>query len=146
MKKLKIDKSKLKHLLEVIKKIDELTTHQDTPLSQERAFNLSNKDLADHSHYRLLSEMEKSILTLDAFDYFYSLTQNDQISYEIFERIMYHLYLYLSDTDYQIDLPTLTTLIEVMSFADYQEKVIAQTLELYIHSPELLTNIKFTVH
>lgn len=145
MKKLKIDKSKLKHLMEVIKKIDDLTSHQDSQ-SITGEVNEKGKALFKHTHYRMLNHQERNILTVEAFDYFYSLTQNNQISYDNFEMIMYHLFLYLSDTDFQIDLPTITTLIEVMSFADYQEKAVTQTLELFLQSPEVLSNLKFTIH
>ncbi len=138
----------VKQLIEKIKTLEELTGDKKIR-DHKKIEELINKYLSRHvKSYstRTMNIDEKKVLTPDAFSYLLELVGDKLLSYNEFEKVINQLIQYSYAIEEPIDGFTMVSLLEMMSYTDFQENMMDQIMQMYINSPDILHNLKFTLN
>lgn len=146
-----MNQSKGKKIKEFLNKLSSLEAYKgDSSLHDTKAVeSFMNKLLAENfnmSYYRLMSREEKNVLSNEAFEFLINLVKTEKISYEHVEQFINQLLNYRNDMREPMDVYTLSTLLEMMTYTNFQDNIIDQIIELYINSPELIGNLRHSIH
>ncbi len=142
---------KTKKVKEFLNKLDNLENlgGKKSAKDSKAVETFVNRLLAENmniNYYRLMSKEEKSVLSQEAFDFLMSLVKSRKIKFEHVEQFINQLLTFRSQLSNPIDLYTMSTILEMISFTNFQNTVIDQVIELYINSPELIKSLRHSIH
>lgn len=95
---------------------------------------------------RIMNADEKRIITKEGFDFLKSLVQDHRIKYHQFEKVLNILVKYKDEISEPIETFVLSSLVEMMTYANFQDQMIDQIIQLFINSPEIILNVKYNIH
>ncbi len=95
---------------------------------------------------RIMNADEKRIITKEGFDFLKSLVQDHRIKYHQFEKVLNILVKYKDEISEPIETFVLSSLLEMMTYTNFQDQMIDQIIQLYINSPEIILNVKYNIH
>jgi len=147
----KMNQIKTKKVKEFLNKLDNLENlgGKKSAKDSKAVETFVNRLLAENmniNYYRLMSKEEKSVLSQEAFDFLMSLVKSRKIKFEHVEQFINQLLTFRSQLSNPIDLYTMSTILEMISFTNFQNTVIDQVIELYINSPELIKSLRHSIH
>ena len=88
--------------------------------------------------HRVASKDELQVITQNAFDLLLFWIKDEQITVEFFERFMTILTSYQGKIHNPVSEDTIVGMIEMISISDFRDHVIYNTLDLFVHAPQIL--------
>ncbi|MCB5251045.1 MAG: DUF494 family protein [Candidatus Cloacimonadales bacterium] len=138
----------LQEMMDKIRKLEELTGDKNLKNSKmiEQLINKYLSKKIKNFNNRIMSENEKKVLTNDAFSYLLSLVNNEVLLYTEFEKVLNILIQFSDEMDKPLDELSVILLLEMMSYANYDEDIIRHIIKLYLSTPELMHDLNYIAH
>ena len=138
----------LQEMMDKIRNLEELTGDKNLKNSKmiEQLINKYLSKKIKNFNNRIMSENEKKVLTNDAFSYLLSLVNNEVLLYTEFEKVLNILIQFSDEMDKPLDELSVILLLEMMSYANYDEDIIRHIIKLYLSTPELMHDLNYIAH